>query len=467
MEEPEGDEWIQEEFAWVDLGDERRKRRLLQIVAALHGQPRASLPTALGNPAALKAAYRFFDNPANEAERILDSHVLATYQRAATGPVVLAIQDTTYLDLSQFPTTKGLGPLTTDYRQGLLVHSTLAITPERVPLGVLQQQVWAREAQSFAHLQDHKRRPIEEKESHKWLLGLESVLAARQAVPGTHWVCVTDREGDLFDLFVQPRPEGVDLLVRATQDRVVVATEARRIWDALRRTPIAAQIAIQVPKTPKHPARTARVDVHWKALSLQPPARLQAEQKAPLEMWAVWVIEPQGPAGESALEWMLLTTVAVHTPEEALERVDWYACRWGIEVWHKVLKSGCRIEMRQLRDAENLKRLLSVFSVVAWKILYGTMLARALPDELCTIFFEPEEWQAAYCALHQVASPPAETPTLREAIRMVAQLGGFIGRKGDGEPGVTVLWRGFQRLHDLTLMYKIFRPSSNSQNTYG
>jgi hypothetical protein len=461
------DGWIQQEYAMLDLGDERRNRRLCQIVAALHGQPRASLPGALGNKAALKAAYRFFDNPANEAASILASHMQATYQRMETLPLVLAVQDTTYLDLSQFPSTQGLGPLANEYRQGLIMHTTLAITPERVPLGVLQQLVWARDPETYAKLKDHKQRPIEEKESNKWLLGLESVIAAHEAVPHTHLVSVADREADIFELFIQPRPAGVDLLVRAIQDRLVVADEARTIWGALRHSPVAAELEIPVPKTPKHPARIASVEVHWKALHLQPPPKLRVQREEPLQMWAVWVIETDPPVGEDGLEWMLLTTVPVNTTSESLERVDWYACRWGIEVWHKVLKSGCRFEMRQLRDAENLKRLLSVFSVVAWKILYGAMLARAMPDEICTIFFEPEEWQAAYCILHRVATPPEETPTMREAIGMVAQLGGFVGRKGDGEPGVTVLWRGFQRLYDLTLMYKIMRPNSDSQDTYG
>ena len=467
MDDPENDAWIQQEFASLDLGDERRNRRLRQIVTALSGQPSASLPVAFDKPAALKAAYRFFDNPANEAESILASHLQATYERIKTAPLVLAVQDTTYLDFSHFASTEGLGPLVNDYQQGLVVHSTLAITPERIPLGVLQQQVWARDAETFAQLPDHKQRPIEEKESYKWLLSLESVIAAHQFVPQTRLVSVADREGDIFDLFIQDRPEGVDLLVRATQDRGVVDEEARTIWSALRATPVAARLELRLPKTAKSPARTAQVEVHWKELQLCPPPRLRKEHPEPVQMWAVWVIEPEPPEGETAVEWLLLTTVSVNKLANALERVAWYACRWGIEVWHKVLKSGCKIEKRQLQDAENLKRLLSVFSVVAWKILYGTMLARAMPDVPCTTFFQPEEWQAAYCVIHKVAVPPEETPTLREAIRMVAQLGGFVGRKGDGEPGVTVLWRGFQRLHDLTLMYKILRPGGNPQDTYG
>jgi hypothetical protein len=205
------------------------------------------------------------------------------------------------------------------------------------------------------------------------------------------------------------------------------------------------------------------VEVHWKQVQLRPP-RYRIREKLPsTQLWAVWVIEPDPPTGVDQIEWMLLTTVAVTATSEAIERLDWYACRWGIEVWHKILKSGCKIESRQLRDVENIKRLLAVFGVVAWRILYATMLARAMPEMPCSVFFEEEEWQALFCTVHNTAILPEKPPPLQEAIRMVGRLGGHLGRKSDGEPGVNSLWKGFQRLHDLTLMYKILRPPGSLQ----
>ena len=163
---------------------------------------------------------------------------------------------------------------------------------------------------------------------------------------------------------------------------------------------------------------------------------------------------------------MLLTTCAVRTPEEAVERVDWYACRWGIEVWHKVLKSGCRIEARQLETADQLQRCLAVYSVIAWRIFYATMLSRAMPDAPCTALLEPEEWQALYCAIH-LTPPPATPPSVRQAVHWIGRLGGFLARRHDGEPGVTVLWKGFQHLTDLTHMYRIMRPSPRKRKNVG
>ena len=458
--------WAEQEFGEADLGDVRRTRRLIEIAQALGAQPSASLPQVMGTEAGLKAAYRFFDNPAADEQAILASHLQATCRRMEQERLVLAVQDTCYLNWSHHPATRGLGALGKKEQLGLLLHSTLAITPERVPLGILQEQVWIREAETFARLEDHKQRPIEEKESNKWLVSLESVIATHELMPEVQFVSIGDREADVYDLFLVPRPPGVDLLIRASSDRRVENDENQYLWAALAATPVAASLELHIPRTKKHAARQTFVEMHWKAIQLCPPKHREAEKLPSVSVWAVWVIEPNPPEGVEVVEWMLLTTVPVKTTANALERVKWYACRWQIEIWHKVLKSGCKIEDRQLDNANNLKRLLPVLSVVAWRIMYTTMLARALPNAPCTLIFETEEWQALYCAVHEVASPPNEPPTLQEAVRMTARLGGFLGRKGDGQPGVTTLWRGFQRLHDLTLMYKILRPHASSQNTY-
>ncbi len=166
------------------------------------------------------------------------------------------------------------------------------------------------------------------------------------------------------------------------------------------------------------------------------------------------------------VEWVLLTTVPITITADALERLAWYTARWGIEVWHKVLKSGCRIEDRQLETANRLKRCVALSSVIAWRLLYATMLARAVPDAPCTALLDDDEWQALYGRLHRVAIPLAPPPPLRTAVRWIAQLGGFQGRTGDGEPGVTVLWKGFQHLVDLTAMYRIMRPQPLRNDRY-
>jgi hypothetical protein len=457
------EEWALTEFGEAALGDRRRTERLIHLASVLGAQPSASLPHATHDPATLKAAYRFFDNDAVDPHQILASHVQATIARVRHVPLVLAVQDSTLLDWTSHPNTTGLGPLATIHQQGLLAHSTLAITPERVPLGLLAQQVWARDAATFALKADPKQRPIDQKESQKWLTSLAAVVDLHQACPDTHIVSVGDAEADVYDLFIAPRPSGVDLLVRAGQNRRV-AQQEKVLWAAVESAPVVAEREVRVPRRDGHAARTATLTVQWQAVTLRPPKHRSGEELASVAVWAVLAVEAEPPDGVEAVELLLLTTVPITSKAEALERLDWYECRWGIEVWHKVLKSGCKLEARQLESAERLKRCLALYSVIAWRVLYATMLARAVPDAACTLLLDEDEWQALFCAIHRRSTPPVEPPTLRAAVRWLGQLGGFLGRKGDGDPGVTVLWRGFQHLVDLTTMYRIMRPPSPHRN---
>jgi hypothetical protein len=456
-------EWAITEFEAAELGDARRTRRLIQLATALSDQPGASLPDACADPASLKAAYRFFDNDAVGPEPILASHVRATGRRLAAVPLVLAVNDTTLLDWTQHPATAGLGPLATKRHQGLLAHSTLAFTPDRVPLGLLGQAVWARDPATYGRAPDRPDRPIEAKESVKWLHSLAAVNAAAAACPGTRFVQVGDAEADVYDLFLAERAATVDLLVRAGQDRRVAAAE-RYLWTALRQAPVASRVEVALPRQGERPARRVTLAVRWRAVTLRPPRKRAGEQLPPVPLWAVLATELAPPAGEQPIAWLLLTTAPVATAAEAEERLGWYACRWGIEVWHKILKSGCRIEARQLATADRLERCLTVYSVIAWRVLWAVVLARAAPDLPCTALLEADEWQALWCAIHRDPQPPRQPPPLREAVRWIGRLGGHPGRTRDGEPGVTVLWKGLQHLADLATMYRIMKPSSPTQD---
>ena len=449
--------WAEEEFGAADLGDVRRTARLVQLATMLGAQPNALLPAAAPAWADLKAAYRFFDNDCVRAEAVLESHVQATVQRLQVVPLALAVQDTTYLDWTDHAATTGLGPLAAPTHQGLLAHTTLALTPEHVPLGLLQQQTWAREA--AVHRQgDHKDRAITEKESEKWLTSLQAVVALQAQCPQTHFVSVGDREADLYELFLVERPSTVDLLVRAAQNRGTDHPE-RYLWPTLAAAPLATTVQIQVGARAGQPARKAQLEVRWREVTLRRPSKRQAKAQPPTRtVWAVWANETNPPPEVTPVEWLLLTTVPIHTTADALERLEWYAARWGIEVWHKILKSGCRIESRQLATADRLNRCLALYSVIAWRILYATMLARALPDAPCSVLLDEAEWQALYCRIHRVATPPAQPPPLATTVRWIAQLGGYLNRKSDGPPGVTVLWKGFQHLVEITAMYQIMRP---------
>jgi hypothetical protein len=271
-------------------------------------------------------------------------------------------------------------------------------------------------------------------------------------------VVVSDAESDVYAYFAAPRPAGVDLLVRAAQDRLTGAEKRPlvRLRALLAAQPASPPETVVVPRHPGQPARTAHVVLRFTALTLPAPKGQHGE---PVALWAVGVQEVDPPTGVEPLDWLLLSSVPVRTLADAQERVRWYRVRWTIEVWHHVLKSGCAFEQRQLASAAALTRALALYDVIAWRILYGTLLARVAPDVPCTVLLEVQEWQALYCAVHRTPTPPSSPPSLGQARRWLAELGGFVGRTGDGEPGVLVLWRGLSRLVDMTYMFQVFSPA--------
>lgn len=469
-------DWALAEFGASDLGDARLNARLVKLARQLGQRPEASLPGALQDRAALKAAYRFFDNADVAHEKILASHVASSIKRMQGHKTVLAMQDTTFIDYATHPHTTGLGPTgakgnkgakgakgnkgnkATNGGWGMICHGTLAFSPERLPLGVLGLRLWAREPDKPKRA-TRRQRPIEEKESHKWIDSLHA--AATALSPGRRVVSVADRESDVYEFFVKARELGIDLLTRASWDRNVDGVHGH-LFDTLAAAPVIARKKLRLPARKEQPARVAKLKVRACPVSLHSPLNGTASGLPPIALWGVWAYEPNPPAGVEPLDWKLLTTVPVTTNEDAIERLEWYAARWGIEVWHRVLKSGCRIEQRQLETFDRLARMLTVYAVVAWRILYATMLARIVPDMSCTAILNEDEWQALYCRIHYRPTPPATAPPLRQAVRWIATLGGFIGRASDGEPGTQTLWKGFHELIASTEMYRIMKQHNSS-----
>lgn len=274
---------------------------------------------------------------------------------------------------------------------------------------------------------------------------------------------IADREADIYELFQAARahPAGAELLVRAsrTTQRQINADdeETQPLWDYLPRRPVLGSSDLNIPARGGRQARTARLALRAAPIQLRPPKRLQGAP--PLALWAVHAVEPEPPADGEPVEWLLLTTVLTTTLDDALERLRWYAARWNIEVFHRTLKSGCRLEDRRLGDAAGLHPCLAIDLVVARRVMDLAKRGRETPDIPCTVFFAEAEWQALACHHQHTAQPPATPPTLGEAMRIVAKLGGFLRRKGDGQPGATVIWRGLNRLSDINETFLLFYPS--------
>jgi hypothetical protein len=457
VETPADDEqsWVEQELGRVNLGDKRLEKRLKTVTGDFYARPQANVTEACGTRAKTKAAYRLFDHEAVTLDTVVQSHYQATQARIGKEKVVLAVQDTTELNYSTHRETEGLGPIGTkkDGAVGLLLHDTMAFTPDGVPLGLLDLQCWARDGEEFGKRARRHELPIEQKESNKWLHSYQTVAEVQKKCPQTMLVSVGDRESDIYELFVKARDtdNGPKILVRARQDRLLTE-EQGHLWLTLAEKQIDGTVEVQIPRRGSRPARKAILDVRFLQVRLKPPNR--KPKLGEITLWAVLAQEHDAPVEIESLEWMLLTTCEVKTFEDASTMLTWYSRRWGIEVYHRTLKSGCKIEQRQLGHAERIEACLAIDLVVAWRIYYLTKMGRETPDVPCTVFFEDYEWKALVAHITQNPVPPSEPPTLREAVRMVASLGGFLGRKGDGEPGTQTTWKGLQRLDDLAAMYK-------------
>lgn len=445
--------WAHCELATTPLPDERLRQRLFIMAHDLARAPELSIPKACVSWNKIKAAYRFFEHEEITPAQLLAGHYEATHQRVQRESIVLAVQDTTTLDFSTHRHAEGLGPVrhTAHGARGLLLHSTLAFTPEGAPLGLLHAQMWSRDPK--AHGQNHRRnqRPLCEKESRKWLESFAALAPLVKSSPRPRVVSVADREGDLYELLAAAlQPGAPALLVRAQHNRQVSQSAHALLWDHLSACPAAATVELLLPRRPGVPARRAACEIRFGPVTLRAPT-LKENQPALGGVWCIDVRETGVPAAR-AIHWRLLTTLPVESVASAQEKVRWYLVRWQIEIFHRTLKSGCAVERLQLDRRAKLERAVALKMIIAWRVMALAHESRCATEKLASELLSREELVVllAVSPLLQGRGHRAQTLTLRQAARAIANLGGFIGRKGDGDPGVMSLWRGFQRLTDMT-----------------
>jgi hypothetical protein len=450
-------QWCRDEFDTVELQDARLNRRCVELAVELTEQPQGRINQACEDWAATKAAYRFFDNDQVTPAGIRAPHHQRTVERMKQHPRVLAIQDTSFLNYTRHPQTTGLGAIGNKRQQqrGCGMHSTLAVTPQGLPLGLLTQDFFTRAVDEPAHRPAELRLlPIEEKESYRWLQAFEQTLALAPA--GVEVITVCDREADIYEMFALAQEQKASLLVRASSNRVLLETDVRKLWSKVERQPCAGQLVVQIPGNSQRPARQATVSVRYTAVTLKPPWRPKGLKLPAVKLNAILVREENPPPDiEEPIEWLLLTNTPGASFAAAQQVIQWYCCRWQIEVFHKVLKSGCRVEDCRLRTADRLYNFIALMSVIAWRLHWLTYINRCHPNQPCTVVLTTSEWQALYMRIHRSTRLPTTVPTVRQVVRWIAQLGGFLGRKSDGEPGVTTIWRGWQRLQDIAATWQL------------
>jgi hypothetical protein len=472
----DADSWAQNEMEHFSGCENRLRRRLVGILTDCSRHPGASLPQALGSWSKVKGAYRCLSNPKVQPQDLLTSHMLATWQRMGAHEVVLAVADTTSLNHTSHPATTGLGPIHIQgsSAQGMHLHSVLAFSQQGEPLGLLHASTWVRtQVRGLAkNNRDKNRRSFESKESHRWLEAFEAVVeqsrqqwlaqttqgASLKQRPQPRVIMVADREADIYELFLsaQNNLEHCGLLVRALHPRRL-EEDGQIVWEHLQEQPELGRMSLTVPAQGTRRARIARLSVRSVAVTLSVPQDKKKHfgAKEPLHLWAIETVEIDPPAGVTPLHWKLLSTQPAQSFEQASLQLGWYAKRWGIEVFHMTLKSGCHAEKRQLTTRENLGRMLMVDAIVAWRVMAIKQAARMQGESSASKWFSEVECKvmSAWASKH---APTDQAPSIEQMVDWLARLGGFIGRKSDGLPGVKTIWLGMQSLRSMVELWNVF-----------
>jgi len=419
--------WAGKELFDAELGDERRVLRLMRVVESLVEHAEQSVPQGWGGWSETRAAYRLWSNGAVDWQAILEPHQRRTAERVVSQSLVLVAQDTTEINLSRHPATKGLGYLARADCRGLLVHTCLAMTADGVPLGVVEQQAWTRPPAQLGKRATRKKRPLAEKESRRWLDGLRAV---ERLPSGGRIVLLGDRESDLYDLFAAPRAAHVDLLVRVCRETRLVDHPLRHQAAAVAAEPVCGTCELTLPRQGRRRERTTRFELRRLAVAWRAPGA--AGRRGARTSVRLVLLTEYGATVAKPVRWLLATTLPVEDGADARRVVEHYARRWRIE---------------------HVRRALACFSIVAWRLLWLTTAARTAPKASCDTVLEPAERRALEAVAKWKYKRPLgpAPPTLGEAVRLIARLGGHLGRKCDGPPGVKTVWRGLSRLADITV----------------
>ncbi|MDQ6999126.1 MAG: IS4 family transposase [Mariprofundus sp.] len=469
------DIWAQNEFGGASLGDARLSKRLVEAAGIQAANPmRSFCGAAKGERAVVKGYYRMIEQPDDSAitmAAILAPHRERTIQRMRNQETILSIQDGTDLNFNSLAQCEGLGVIgknqTDTSSKGLHMHSSFVVTTDGIPLGVLDVECAARQPKTADS-------DPEEKTTQSWIKATRNNNKLAKILPNTHQIVTMDREGDFFELFEEPRHSRVDLLVRAKHNR---KTDGEfKLFDSIRQSPAQGQLNITIPRQsarpklskqkarPKREKRQAIVDLRYQQIKMRAPGTTAHKDKAPIHLWMVHIREVSPPPNEKGVEWFLLATWPITSDAEAQECVRWYSLRWRIEDWHRVLKSGCKIEELAYKTAERLKRGIAINIVIAWRIMLMTLLGRESPELPAEVLFSDLEIKVlkAYAIKKKELLPLM----LGNACQIVASMGGYLGRKHDLPPGHQMMWQGYASLQQMCEGFKL-AETAYEHNTVG
>jgi hypothetical protein len=455
--------WTIEEVGNIDLGDQRLNKRVVKILGSASNSSEGSIPRACKTWGETLAAYRFFNNKKVSDDKILNGHINNSIERIKKERIVLIPQDTTEIKYTGRK-IEDMGYLSSENSKGIFAHTSIAITEDKLCLGVVDKQVINRE--EIGIRKSSKSRAIEEKESYRWIKGYEVANKIAHLASETTIVSISDREGDIYEMLEKiPSEENKAFwIVRSSINRRAKDENKLKdkIWCKVRKSEVIGKIEFMLPEgkiyqgkfSDERLLRKKRLiiqEVRACKVLLSPPPR-KNKKCAPVAINIVHCVEVNPPSEDEKIEWFLLTSMPISNRSLVFKIVDYYLCRWQIEIFFKILKSGCNIEKLQFTTLKAICNCITLYMIIAWRILYITMISRIYPDTDSGIVFESYEWKAIYIFVKN-KNPPQKTPSLKEIILMIATLGGFLNRRSDKNPGTKVIWQGMQRARDLAMMY--------------
>ncbi|MHB9154794.1 MAG: IS4 family transposase [Endomicrobiales bacterium] len=449
--------WTHTETAYSDFKDKRLRQRLIKLLDSLSKKPSESIPGSCTRYHETLAAYRFFDNEKVTYDAILSSHRENTVLRMKDEDVILCVQDTTSLDYTTKEVADELGHIENEYKRGLFLHPTIALNEEGVCLGITDAPIWTRDKEQIGKRHIRYELPLEEKESYRWLESYRNVVAISKTYPDKTFITIGDRENDIYEVFAETvHNPSVHVVIRACRDRRTIEDgNFIRLWNTVSDERPSGTITLDIPQTDTRKARKAALDVRTKTVEIVAPYRKQDFPQRSVVLQAVLVKEKRPPRNEKPIEWLLLTTLPVHSHEDAVKIIEHYRYRWLIEIFFKIFKQGCAIEQRQMETVDRLECCIALFLIIAWRIQYLMSLGRKCPQVPADTVFTHEELLALFAVdRHEVMK---KVPSLNEAIVMVASLGGYFNRKHDLPPGPKHLWKGLSRLTDFVISYNAFK----------
>jgi len=440
-----------EDFSNIDFGDKRRDQRFVNIINNISSQPGSSIPRQNESWYDVKATYEFYKNEEvslSALKKAITSYGVKQVEDQMKLLILHDISNISYNDLQ----AEGLGYLDNKDGRGILCYSSIAVNTEGLPLSLLYQHTWIRAMEELGKSAKRKKIDFEDKESYRWYEGMKEVN--KLLGESVHKIHIADREADIYELFFNAYESNTDLLIRARHNRQTAGKSP--VWDLVGEQPAASTITLEIPDASGKKKQSVQAEVRYQQVKILRPVHSKNQYESVL-LTAIEIKEQsrKGIKKEDTIHWKLLTTIDVQSVTEALQCVKWYTYRWLIERFHYVLKSGTKIEELQLERASSLQKAIAVYSIAAFRIMQLVYKARYFPNLTCEVVLPSSQWKVLYILIHKKKEIPRDPPTLQQAIMWIGKLGGHLGRKSDGPPGLKTVWIGYQRLYNATQLYEI------------